>query len=109
MTPRAMNHGSKQHFPHSLWWEPFYAWQKQMNDAMQCVYPFFMPAALWKVEEDIFFPSRQNICRAFTPWWAGNNMEAFLDTLHDKGLMAQAAKTSAIGGPTSKPRQKKAG
>lgn len=108
MTPKATNHGSKEQFPNSLWWEPFYAWQKQVNDAMQCIYPFFMPAALWKVEEDIFCPFPQNICRALTPWWAGNNMESFFDTLYDKGLMAQAAKASAITGLASQKRQKKA-
>lgn len=65
MSQKIAIHKGKEPFPNVLWWKPFFAWQKQMNDTTKGIFPFFTPAAFWK---EICDALQQNTNRMFTPW-----------------------------------------
>jgi len=105
MTQGVAIHKGKEQFPNWLWWEPFFAWQKQMNRMMQGFFPFVTAPAFWKTGEEIFDSVQQSANRMVTPWWTGNDVASLFDTLHDKNLLAQAVKTAAMTGATAKTRK----
>lgn len=62
MTDKIAIHKGKEKFSNSLWWRPFFDWQKQMSDALQNISPALIPLAPVPDRKD-FFVSRPVISR----------------------------------------------
>ena len=101
MTQKIAIHKGKEQFPNSLWWNPFFDWQKQMNDMLQGISPGFVPPAFWNVENNTFDGFQQNMNRLFgdlfnnrqmfTPWWTGSHTEPYIDIVeNDKSFIIKA-------------------
>jgi len=101
MTEKVSIHKGKEQFPNLLWWKPLFAWQKQMNDALQSISPTFVPPTFWDAEDSIFGDWQQNINRLFgemfnnrqmfTPWWTGSHTEPYIDIVeNNKAFIVKA-------------------
>jgi HSP20 family protein len=93
MTDKIAIHKGKEQFPNSLWWTPFFDWQKQMNDTLQGISPTFVPPAFWNAESNVFSGFQENINQVFgqlfnnrqmfTPWLTGGQTEPYVDILEN--------------------------
>lgn len=101
MTQKIAIHKDAEQFPNSLWWKPFFAWQKQMSDTLQKINPAFMPPALWEAEDSAFGGMQHNINQMFgtlfnhrqmlTPWWMGKQTEPYVDILEKEKVFVVKA------------------
>lgn len=93
MTDKITIHKGQKQFPNSLWWTPFFDWQKQMNDTLQGISPTFVPPVFWSAENSAFSEFQKNINQVFgqlfnnrqmfTPLLTGGQTEPYVDILEN--------------------------
>lgn len=53
MTQEIAIHKDKEQFPNWLWWNPVFAWQKQVNGMMQGFFPFITVQDFWNTFDSL--------------------------------------------------------
>lgn len=77
----------------ALWWQPLFAFQREMNGAIRDYYADVIPSTLLELENDIFTFTQRGMHRLFseffnnrqmvTPWWTGSHTEPYVDILEN--------------------------